>query len=97
MSVLYQKTKKRITHLSKHPFLVEAVDEEDGGLSESHEEVTDRQVHDEVVWQVTKLLITAHIHTQAVKGKFYGQFEQCTHFLCLSLALISQHPSFCLV
>lgn len=64
MSVFYQKTKKRITHLSKHPFLVETVDEEDGGLSESHEEVTDRQVHDEVVWQVTKLLVTTHTHRQ---------------------------------
>lgn len=43
---LYQNTKETITHLSKYPFLVEAVDEEDGGLRKSHEEVADCQVHD---------------------------------------------------
>lgn len=54
----------RITHVSKHPFLVEAVDEKDWGLSESHEEVTNRQVHDEVVRQVTKLLVATDMQTQ---------------------------------
>lgn len=67
--------KAGITHLSKHPFLVETVDEEDGGLCESHEEVADRQVHDEVVGQVTKLLVTTRTYTHAQgKGmRFYGQ------------------------
>lgn len=40
-----------VTHLSKHPFLVETVDEEDWRLCGGHEEVTDCQVHDEVVGQ----------------------------------------------
>ena len=54
----------RITHLSKHPFLVEAVDEKDRGLCESHEEVTNRQVHDEVIRQVTKFLVATDMQTQ---------------------------------
>lgn len=37
------------THFTKHPFLVQAVDEEDGRLSDGHEEVTHGQIHDEVV------------------------------------------------
>lgn len=78
-------TKKRITHLSKHPFLVETVDEEDGGLCESHEKVTDRLVHDEVVRQVTKLLVARGVHTQGEEGKFYRQCEQYTHFFALLL------------
>lgn len=65
MSALYFKNKEeRITHLSKHPFLVETVDEEDGGLCGSHEEVTDRQVHDEVVRQATQLLVTTRTHKE---------------------------------
>lgn len=54
----------RITHFSKHPFLVETVDEEDGGLCESHEEVTERQIHNEVVWQAAQLLVTARTHKE---------------------------------
>lgn len=53
-----------ITHFSKHPFLVETVDEEDGGLCESHEEVTECQVHNEVVWQAPQLLVTVLTHTK---------------------------------
>lgn len=54
----------RITHFSKHPFLVETVDEEDGGLCEGHEEVTERQVHNEVIWQAPQLLVTVFTHTR---------------------------------
>lgn len=54
----------RITHFSKHPFLVETVDEEDGGLCEGHEEVTESQVHNEVIWQVPQLLVTVLTHTR---------------------------------
>lgn len=53
--------KRRITNLSKHPFFVETVDEEDRRLCEGHEEVTHCQVHYEVVRQVAKLLVTTHI------------------------------------
>lgn len=76
--------KKRITHFSKHPFLVEAVDKEDGGLSESHEEVTDCQVHDEVVWQVAKLLVTKHTHRQR-KGSFMVTVNSVHIFFALHL------------
>lgn len=48
-----------VTHFSEHPLLVETVDEEDGRLGEGHEEVTDGQVYDEVVWQAPQLLITS--------------------------------------
>lgn len=47
----HQSERKGITHLSKHPFLVETVDEEDWRLRGRHEEVADCQVHDEVVGQ----------------------------------------------
>lgn len=80
--------KRRITHLSKHPFLVEAVDEEYGGLCECHEEVTDRQVYDEVVWQATKLLVTTYIHIHINRKRNQLMFNgYCTQsFPLVSLA-----------
>lgn len=54
--------KKKSTCLPKHPFPVEAIYEKDRRLCESHEEITDGQVHDEIVWQVAKLLVAAKTH-----------------------------------
>lgn len=60
--IYYIKTLQRedkVTHFSKDPLLVQTVDEEDGRLCEGHEEVAHGQVHDEVVWKITKLFVTA--------------------------------------
>lgn len=57
--VIFEKCAEAVvTHFSKHPLLVETVDEEDGRLCEGHEEVTEGQIHYEVVWQAPQLLIT---------------------------------------
>lgn len=79
------KTNRRITNLSKHPFLVEAVDEEDGGLCKGHEEVTHCQVHYEVVRQVAKLLVTAHIHRR--EGMSDGQYKPYTNHIHITSGL----------
>jgi hypothetical protein len=47
----------RYTELSEDPLPVETVDEEEGRLGEGHEEVAHRLVHDEVVGQITELLV----------------------------------------
>lgn len=77
-----------MTHFSKHPFLVETVDEEDGGLCEGHEEVTECQVHDEVVWQTPQLLVTVLTYTRKgiVRGTlvFVRLFLGC-FFFCRDL------------
>lgn len=45
------------TCLAKDPALVQGVDEEDGRLRDGHEEVADRQVHDEEVGRRPQLLV----------------------------------------
>lgn len=45
------------TCFAKDPALVQGVDEEDGRLRDGHEEVADRQVHDEEVGRRPQLLV----------------------------------------
>lgn len=49
----------QITCFTKNPAFVKRVDKEDGRLCDGHEEVTDGQVHDEVVWRRPQVLVTA--------------------------------------
>ena len=68
-----------LTRLSEHPLSVEAVDEEDGRLGEGHEEVADGQVHDEVVGEVTKLLVAgAHRETELAAVSLASHAILCT-------------------
>lgn len=45
------------TRFTKDPTLVQGVDEEDGRLRDGHEEVADRQVHDEKIGRSPQLLV----------------------------------------
>lgn len=56
-----------VTHFSEHPLLVQTVDEEDGRLGEGHEEVTEGQIDDEVVWEAPQLLVTGSV-TERLSG-----------------------------
>lgn len=55
--------KNQVTKFPKHPFLIQAVDEEHWRLCDGHEEIADRQVHYEIIWQVPQLFITAKKQT----------------------------------
>lgn len=52
----------RRTCFTENPALVKGVDEEDGRLRNSHEEVADGQVHDEEVGRRLQLLVTETHH-----------------------------------
>ena len=56
-------SERKITSLPKHPLFEERVDEEDWRLGEGHQEVAYRQVYDEIVRRIAKLLVTENTNT----------------------------------
>lgn len=72
------------TCFAENPALVKGVDEEDGRLCDSHEEVADGQVHDEEVGRSLQLLVTETL--KSVKRRTAGSSFGCNQTSTLDCA-----------
>ena len=75
-----------ITGLAKNPLFEERVDEEDGWLRDGHQEVTNRQVHDEIVGRSAELLVT-ETQQKALKVIVSQKSKTFDIFKCQLIAL----------